>query len=283
MPLEISLKPVERILYRSDVAAVGSFRCPSVHPLYRDSGPCTHHTFVFPRSFTEIRHDDGRRFVGGPDSVALYNQHQTYFRKRISDVDASDWYVVADDLLREAIAEHDRASSERHARPFRFTHARVDAETYLLQRRVFDAVRTRADVDAGWVDETVLGVLRRVLASAYDESVPAPISRGDVDRVEEAKRIIAERVTSVVSLRELARGVDSSPFRLCRTFKAQTGETLTSYRHSLRLRLALDRLRDRRTDLTDLALDLGYSSHSHFTAVFRRRFGITPSAVRARS
>jgi AraC-like DNA-binding protein len=32
--------------------------------------------------------------------------------------------------------------------------------------------------------------------------------------------------------------------------------------------------------LTRLALDLGYSSHSHFTASFRRAFGLTPSAAR---
>jgi len=60
-----------------------------------------------------------------------------------------------------------------------------------------------------------------------------------------------------------------------------TGQSITAYRHSLRMRLALDRLRDRGTDLTDLAYDLGYSSHSHFSAVFRRMFGTTPSRFRA--
>jgi AraC-like DNA-binding protein len=33
-------------------------------------------------------------------------------------------------------------------------------------------------------------------------------------------------------------------------------------------------------DLTQLALDLGFSSHSHFAASFRRAFGSTPSAFR---
>ena len=36
-------------------------------------------------------------------------------------------------------------------------------------------------------------------------------------------------------------------------------------------------------DLTALALDTGFSSHSHFTAVFRRTFGSTPSAFRQAS
>jgi AraC-like DNA-binding protein len=33
-------------------------------------------------------------------------------------------------------------------------------------------------------------------------------------------------------------------------------------------------------DLTALALDLGFSSHSHFTAAFRRAFGQSPSTAR---
>jgi AraC-like DNA-binding protein len=35
-------------------------------------------------------------------------------------------------------------------------------------------------------------------------------------------------------------------------------------------------------DLARLALDLGFSSHSHFTTAFRRRYGDTPAQARAR-
>ena len=50
----------------------------------------------------------------------------------------------------------------------------------------------------------------------------------------------------------------------------------------IRLRMALELLRSRR-GLTEIALDLGYTSHSHFTAAFRNYFGITPSRYRATS
>ena len=51
----------------------------------------------------------------------------------------------------------------------------------------------------------------------------------------------------------------------------------------MRLRTALERAADPGADLTDLALDLGYSSHSHFTAAFRKAFGVTPSAFRRKA
>jgi AraC-like DNA-binding protein len=44
--------------------------------------------------------------------------------------------------------------------------------------------------------------------------------------------------------------------------------------------MALERLDAGERDLTRLALDLGYSSHSHFTDAFRRSFGVTPSTAR---
>ena len=69
-------------------------------------------------------------------------------------------------------------------------------------------------------------------------------------------------------------------FHLARVFKARTGFSLHAYRNQLRLRAALERLAEPGVDLIDIALDLGFSSHSHFTDTFRRSFGKTPSVVR---
>ncbi len=99
--------------------------------------------------------------------------------------------------------------------------------------------------------------------------------------VEAAKRAIASNLDRNVSVRELSRSMRCSPWRLCRAFRRFTGQTITSYRHALRMQVAVERLQQSDTDLTELALELGYSSHSHFTHVFRRHLGITPSQVRA--
>ena len=52
---------------------------------------------------------------------------------------------------------------------------------------------------------------------------------------------------------------------------------LHAYRLDLRLRTALERLADPRVNLSLLALELGFSSHSHFAAVLRTRYGMTPT------
>jgi len=101
------------------------------------------------------------------------------------------------------------------------------------------------------------------------------------DLVEAAKNTISTNLDRNVSLHELCAAIQCSPWQLCRAFRRATGQTLTNYRHALRMQIALERLQQRDTDLTELALELGYSSHSHFTYVFHRHLGITPSQVRA--
>ena len=47
-----------------------------------------------------------------------------------------------------------------------------------------------------------------------------------------------------------------------------------------RLSRALDAVLDSDSGLTEIALDAGFASHSHFTAKFRALFGQTPQELR---
>ena len=76
---------------------------------------------------------------------------------------------------------------------------------------------------------------------------------------------------------DLASRLNSSPFHLARLFRRTTGCSIHEYRHALRMGAALSRLQSARGDLAEIALDLGFSSHSHFSAAFRNYFGRAPS------
>ena len=279
MSLEVRLKPVEELLFRSDLVAVGKFRCPVGHPLFNDSGAVPNHTFVFPRTSSAIHHERGPSFVGGPNVISIYNEGQRFTRTAIDGADESDWYAVADEVATDAIAAFDETVIDRPQRRFRHAHAPATGQLYLAQRALFEKLDGGHLIDATEVEEQVMGFLTAVLRSAYGAARKKTPS---LDAVEEAKRSIAASPEENLPLRSLAARAEISPYQLCREFRAATGMTITRYRHSLRLRIALDRLRGR-IDLTELALDLGYSSHSHFTYVFRHHFGVTPSCYRART
>ena len=100
-------------------------------------------------------------------------------------------------------------------------------------------------------------------------------------RASEACAMIAAAPTGRWTLTSIADAMHVSPFHFARQFKAATGETVAEYVVGLRLAVALERLSEGADDLATLARDLGFSSHSHFSSRFRRRFGSTPTAVRS--
>lgn len=285
---------VDLEVFRSPLVRIGRWRCPAEHPIFNDSGPIPEVLFVFPRDGVWIQHEGGRPFVADANTVTYYNQGQCYTRRKLSEWgDQCEWFAVSPDAVAETLAQHEPAVFDRPNRPFRFTHGPSDPESYLRQRTVFEHVWREPQADRLFVEEQVLSVLADVARLAYLHLGTAvrrrPRTSPDVDLVEAARDVIARRFTENLSLSDIARQVGASVFHLARIFKARTGFSLHAYRNQLRLREALERLSPRRrrkpterhAELVHIALDLGFSSHSHFTETFRRSFGKTPSAVRA--
>jgi hypothetical protein len=159
---------VRAILFASEVATVGRWRCPVGHPLFRDSGPARRYLFCFPRTSVWIQHDGGEPFVADPNTVTYYNQGQTYRRMALSARgDRGDWFAVAPHVIAELLAAWDPAARDRQDRPFTFSHGPCDADTYLLQRGVFEHVTRERSPDTLFVEESVLHILSRTAALAY--------------------------------------------------------------------------------------------------------------------
>jgi AraC family transcriptional regulator len=97
-----------------------------------------------------------------------------------------------------------------------------------------------------------------------------------------AREFLLHRFCDDISLTDVANAAYVSPFQLSRTFKARYGVAVFAYRERLRIARALERLSNRSDGIADLALELGYASHSHFAVAFKRAIGVTPSAWRAR-
>jgi AraC-like DNA-binding protein len=100
--------------------------------------------------------------------------------------------------------------------------------------------------------------------------------------VRRARAVLHDCPDGRISLSDIAAGLGVTPIHLTQSFKRSEGMPLYRYQTLLRLGRALDRLPERE-DITDLAFELGWSSHSHFTAAFRSEFGITPSNYRSRA
>ena len=82
--------------------------------------------------------------------------------------------------------------------------------------------------------------------------------------------------------RELAQAAGIPHNRLKQSFRSETGFAVYGYLQERRLCQARSLLLAGKTSVTEAALSVGYGSMSHFTALFRRRFGQTPSGIMCR-
>ena len=98
--------------------------------------------------------------------------------------------------------------------------------------------------------------------------------------VDAAKQFLHAHLCEPISLTQIAQAVQVSGAYLTDAFTRSEGIPLGRYRMRLRLNRALVEL-PRCGDITGLALDLGFSSHAHFSNAFKSLFDLSPSAFRA--
>jgi AraC-like DNA-binding protein len=274
---------VNEIVFQGEIFRMGRWRLPASHPLFVNSGPINGYCFVFPRTSLWVRHAGGRDFVADPSVALFYNDGQEYSRRAISPQGDSCDYVDVDlGALRQAIGAYDPAGADHPTHVFRHARCASDRVSDWRHRVVDRYTRTVADADPLLVEEMLVGILDRLLRLAYTLPCATPPPAGE-DVVEQVRGILGANLGRGITLSQLARVTGNSPFRLCRLFRRSTRTTIHGYLSELRLRTALRRLADPRIDLSALALDLGYSTHSHFTNAFRRQYGVVPSAVRGLS
>lgn len=126
-------------------------------------------------------------------------------------------------------------------------------------------------------EETMVDVLGKIYSQVdCNRSISAKSMRA----VQRAKEYMHAYLEEKLSLSEIAEAAGVSPVYLTQLFSATEGVPLYRYHLDLRLNAALNRLPECE-DITAIALDLGFSSHSHFSSEFLRRFGIPPSEYRS--
>jgi len=110
----------------------------------------------------------------------------------------------------------------------------------------------------------------------YDQR---PIGSKPAQLIQRTKELLETQLANPIRLVDIGRTVGASPVYLTELFRRVEGMSLHQYLIQRRLARARAEL-PYTDDLTALALEVGFSSHSHFTAAFRRVFGCTPSQFR---
>ena len=230
---------------------------------------------VFPYRGAYVRHLGHDQAVAEANQVLFFNATEGYrVSHPVPGGDASLSLAIAEPLLRKLAPP----SFLHETRPlaFRRQRVRIDARTQALVALLRHGL-CRKIAEPLEAESLALTLVQRALGPRTTHAAGASVGRQRlVDRV---KLVLASDLGRRWTLSEIAAEVRGSPVYLTQVF--QQVEGLPLYRYQLRLRLAraLDLLAQY-DDLTALGLDLGFSSHSHFSAAFREAYGRSPSEFR---
>jgi AraC-like DNA-binding protein len=227
---------------------------------------------VFPYRGVYVRHVGNDQAVAEANQVLFFKAGEGYrVSHPVSGGDACLSVAISEPLLRELAPLTFPGDGARLA--FRPQRLRIDARTQALVAVLRHSLRQNI-AGALEAESLALTLAQRALGPRTTHAAGASLGRQRlVDRV---KLVLASDPARRWSLAEIAAEVRGSPVYLTQVF--QQVEGLPLYRYQLRLRLAraLDLLAQY-DDLTALSLDLGFSSHSHFSAAFRQVYGRSPS------
>jgi AraC-like DNA-binding protein len=269
------VEPIRKTLLAGDALQIGSFRARPLSDACGDVERQTSNAVVLPLSGLFAKHDaPGRYVIGTPSHAVLFTANAPY---RIGFPGAiGDRALVLRFGQDLAANQHlQRGTDDSLA-----TYGPLSPDAMMLRNLLWARLQ-RSEADAFESEALGLDLLGMSLASMCPSVPPRrsalPRRRQAVERVKEA---VAAAPAGKWSVARLAKVACLSPFHLCHVFREMAGTSIYDYVLHERLAHSLDGVLDRGDDLTTIALDAGFASHSHFTARFREFFGVTPTALR---
>jgi AraC-like DNA-binding protein len=266
---------IRATLFESDNLQVGRFEARPETDACGDVERQGANVVVLPVSGVFSKHDaPGRHVIGTPNHAVLVAADTPY---RISFPGA-----IGDRALTlrfgNAVA-YDRL--DYHRGDALAPHGLLPPGAILLRNLLWKRLASEK-ADAFEAETLGLELLDIALHSMRTESAqPRRSARiGWMRALARVKEAVAVAPADGWNVARLAKIANLSPFHLCRIFRQIAGTSIYDYVLRERLACALDAVLNGADDLTAIALDAGFASHSHFTAHFRRFFGCTPTVLR---
>lgn len=192
---------------------------------------------------------------------------RNFLTSRFSDVEPNCLHPIVQSFL------ECRTNNQPMAETRPMTVAQQTLSAVLNQPPVPEAARPL------WYEAKTLEVLSQVLflGDERDEMFCMRQKRVSRERVGKVKMILARDLEDPPTLEQLGREVGCSSFYLSRIFSQEVGLTVPQYLRKLRMEKAGELLLTGRYNVTEVAIEVGYNSLSHFSRAFCQTMGICPA------
>lgn len=263
-------------LLKVSVGLVEDLRRAGMRPGKGPEAFCAEFQICLPYRGVFVWHVGGDDVVGDANQVVFVRGGEEFCMSGPLPDGYAELIVTPDVEVLSEIAHTPSQPLFRHPL-FRRRSWSADPRVQSFRARFLHWARGSSRRDGLEGEEGVLALLRLVFEQTGARETPGTPNTARLIR--RAKEFLEANASRRILLADVAGAVGASPAYLTDLFRRVEGVSLHQYLTRLRLARALDEL-PHAGDITALALELGFSSHSHFSFVFRRTFGCTPSQFR---
>lgn len=246
------------------------------------------HVVAFSLRPVEVHFEGELPVVLAPTTIAMVHPNCAYTRHARSEQGQRTLFIsMEEQTLRSVLARHTSAEPDDadDLFPMRFgpSDARSQAMAIQLDRLLH---RDRIEIQPMEFDELAMGIVDQAIGAVIQHQqgsqtsdLPEHTRRQQRGWVDDAISRMCLDPSRAWTLNELADAVELSPAYLSRLFRKHTGHTLSQTLTIIRLLRVVERLPDMRGSLTRLAVECGFSSHSHMSHAFQSVLHLSPSTV----
>jgi two-component system response regulator YesN len=119
-----------------------------------------------------------------------------------------------------------------------------------------------------WFADKVLEACRNVKVKREESSSSV---------IDKAKAFIDKQYHKDISLDEVSKEVNISPYYFSKLFKEETGENFIEYLTNLRINKAKELLSATDMSMKEICCEIGYSDPNYFSRIFKKNLGVTPT------
>lgn len=129
----------------------------------------------------------------------------------------------------------------------------------------------------------ILSIMLTKFSSDFDKINNVELKKKDITAIEKAVSYINDNLSSIKSLDIISKEAGVNINKLQIGFNAVYGKTINVYIRDVRLTKALNLLSSGQKNVSEVVYELGLSSRSYFSKIFKKKYGISPSKILANS
>ncbi|MCR5120392.1 MAG: helix-turn-helix domain-containing protein [Lachnospiraceae bacterium] len=103
------------------------------------------------------------------------------------------------------------------------------------------------------------------------------------DIIKTARDYIRDNFSKEISLDDVSREVNISPYYFSKLFKEATGENFIEYLTNIRIEKAKELLTDSDKSMKEICMECGYQDPNYFSRTFKKNTGLTPTEYKVKN